>query len=113
MPMTVAVAVAVRLRAGGVGGFGLDIVAAFRIERRLDRDHPGAEASRHVLDHGIAADTQGSGRELGGQMPVAEMPCDTHQREGVMSTDFGKRLWRSDDLDDPAVLQPQTVAAAQ
>ena len=34
------------------------IGAAFRIERRLDRDDGRAEAARHVLDHRIAADAQ-------------------------------------------------------
>jgi hypothetical protein len=40
------------------------IGAAFGIERRLDRDHLGAEPLHHRLDHVIAANAQASAHDL-------------------------------------------------
>ena len=48
-----------------------------------------------------------------GQVAVAEVPGDPHQRQRVGGSDLGERLGRGDHLDDAAVLEPQAVAAAQ
>ena len=53
------------------------------------------------------------GVSLGRQVPVAEMPGDAHEGEGVGGADLGERLGRGHNLDDAAVLQPEAVAAAQ
>ncbi len=103
--VVVVVAVAMRRRA--------DIGAAFRIERRFDRDDCAAEAARHLLDHGIAADAQALSHQFGRQVAIAEVPGDARQRGGVGGADFGERFGRGDDFDDAAVLQLQPVAGAQ
>jgi hypothetical protein len=54
VPMIVSVAMIVGLRAA----LGLQIGAAFGIERRLEHDHAGAKTFGHRLDDGIAADAQ-------------------------------------------------------
>ena len=90
-----------------------DIGAAFRVERRFDRDNRGAESPRHVLDDMIAPDAQALGQQFGRQMAVAEMPGDAHQRGQVGAADLGERLGRGDNLDDAAILQRETVAGAQ
>ena len=92
---------------------GAHIGAAFRVERRFDRDHGRAESARHVLDHRIAADAQAPFRQLGRQVAIAEVPGDAGQRGGIGGADFGERLRRGDDLDDAAVLELQSVAGAQ
>jgi hypothetical protein len=46
-------------------------------------------------------------------MPVAEMPGDTNQMLRIVTTDFQKRLRRSHNFDQPAVLQHQRIATAQ
>src|SRR5581483_917624 len=51
--------------------------------------------------------------ELGRQMPVAEMPGDADQMMRIGALDLEQRLWRCHDLDQPAILQHQRVAAAQ
>ena len=48
-------AVVVRVRGAALG---LRIGAAFRIERRLERDHAGAKPLGHRLDDRVAADAQ-------------------------------------------------------
>jgi hypothetical protein len=44
---------------------GLRIGPAFGIERRLERDHAGAETLDHRLDHGIAADAERLWQDFG------------------------------------------------
>jgi hypothetical protein len=53
LPVIMAVVVSV-----GRAAFGLRISSAFGIERRLERDHAGAETLDHRLDNGIAADAE-------------------------------------------------------
>ncbi len=65
----------------GRPAFGLRIGAAFGIERRLERDHAGAETLGHRLDDGIAADAQRLWQYFGRQMAVAEVPGDAGQRQ--------------------------------
>ena len=89
------------------------IGAAFRIERRLDLDHAGAEPLHHRFDHMIAADTQAFCHELRRQMAVAEMPCNTNQMLRIGAADLDQRLRRRDHLDHAAILQHQRIAAAQ
>ena len=79
---------------------GLDVGAALRVERRLDRHDARAQSFRHVLDHRIAADAQSLRGQLGRQVPVAEMPGDAHEGERVGGADFGERLGRGHNLDD-------------
>ena len=62
MVVMVIMTVVVRVR-GAV--LGLRIGAAFRIERRFERDHAGAKTLGHRLDHGIAADAERLWQDFG------------------------------------------------
>lgn len=89
------------------------IGAAFGIERRLDLDHPSAKALHHLLDHVITSYSQSPLHDLRRQMAVAEMPADANKMLRVLAADFNKRLRCRHDLNQPAVLKHQRVAAAQ
>jgi len=105
--MVVRVALIVMIMAAaGIG-------AAFRIERRVDLDHPGAKPLGHVGDDMIVTNAQGFAQNLRRQMPIAEMPGDAHQMMRIVAADLDERLGRGDDLDKPAIVQHQRVAAAQ
>jgi hypothetical protein len=95
-----------RLMRSGIG-------AAFGIERRFDLDDLGAKTLHHLLDDMIAADAQALGHDLRRQMAIAEMPCEPHQMAGIGTTDLDQWLRRCDHLDQAAVFQHQSVAAAQ
>ena len=96
----------VGVRLAGIG-------AAFGIERRFDLDEARAQPSDHCLDHMIAADAQSSGRDLGRQMPIAEMPGQANQMLRIVPPDFKERLGRGHHLDQPAIFEHQRIAAAQ
>lgn len=95
-----------RLIRSGIG-------AAFGIERRFDLDDLGAKTLHHLLDDMIAADAQALGHDLRRQMAIAEMPREPHQMAGIGTTDLDQWLRRCDHLDQAAVFQHQSVAAAQ
>ena len=61
----------------------LAVGAALRVERPLHEPRAGAEAAHHVGDHVIVADVDDALADLGGEMPVAEVPGDARQRARV------------------------------
>src|ERR1700722_7397763 len=85
---------------------GLGIGAAFGIEWRLKRDHAGAQALDHCLDHRIAADAQRLWHYLGRQMAVAEVPGDAGQGQRVGGSDFRQRFGLGDPLNHAPGPQP-------
>ena len=113
MMMSVVVVMSVIIIGVRASALGLHIGAAFGIEGRLERDHPGPETLGHRLDDGIAADAQRSWHEFGHEMAVAEVPGDADQRQRVGGADLRQRFGRGQHLDDASVLEPQSVAAAQ
>ena len=50
------------------------------------------------------------GANLGGAVAVAEMPCDTLQKMGVVATDYGKILRRRMNPDPAAILKFEPVS---
>jgi hypothetical protein len=106
MAMTMAVIVAGRRHAGEVG-------AAFRIEGRGHRRHPGAEALQHILDHVVAAQAQPVRQDLDIEVPVAEMPGEAGKFRGVLRLHLGQGFGFGHDLDDAAVFQDDPVIHAQ
>ena len=94
------------VRVAGIG-------ATFGIERRFDLDEARAQPSHHCLDHMIAADAQSPSRDLGRQVPIAEMPGEADQMLRIVPPDFKERLWRGHHLDQPAIFEHQRIAAAQ
>jgi hypothetical protein len=89
------------------------IGAAFRIERRFDFDDARAQPCHHRLDDVIAPDAQSFPRYLGRQMPITEVPGDSHQMLRIVAADFHERFRCRHDLDQPAVLEYQGVAIPQ
>jgi hypothetical protein len=66
MPMIMVVIVIMAVMVGlRRVALGLRIGPAFGIERRLERDHAGAETLDHRLDHGIAADAERLWQDFG------------------------------------------------
>jgi len=108
--MRMIMTVVVRVRGAALG---LHIGAAFRIERRRERDHAGAETLGHRLDDRVPADAQRPWRYFSRQMAVAEVPGDASQGQRIGGPDFHQRFGLGDHLDHTPVLEPQPVAAAQ
>jgi hypothetical protein len=94
-------------------GVAAGIGAAFGIERRLDLDDARAKPLHHRLDDVIAPDPQAFWHDLRRQMPIAEMPGDSDQMQGIGAPDLDQRLGRGNHLDQPSVFQHQRIAAAQ
>src|ERR1700761_8404682 len=80
------------------------IGATFGIEWRFDLDHARAQSLHHRLDDMVAPDTQTPRRDLGRQMAVTEMPGNPNQMLRIGAANFGQRLRRRDDLDQPAIV---------
>src|SRR3546814_14613472 len=59
----------------------LAVGAAFRIERRIDCLHGGAEALQHVDDDMVIADENAIRVNFSRKMPVAEMPGEPRQQQ--------------------------------
>lgn len=104
--MIVCIMIVARMPAARIG-------TAFWIERRFDGDHFCTETLHHLLDDMIAADTKSLADDLRRQMPVAEMPGDTHQMVWIGAAYLDQRFGRCDHLDQSSVFQHQRVAAAQ
>jgi hypothetical protein len=96
----------VRVAAFGIG-------AAFGIKGRFDLDHARAQSLHHCLDDMVAPDAQAARGDLGRQMAVAEMPGDPDQMLRIGAANLDQRLRRRDDLDQPAIVEHQRIAAAQ
>jgi hypothetical protein len=105
------VVVRLMVRRMGVTAFGIG--AAFGIERRFDLDHARAQSLDHRLDDMVAPDPQAARRDLRRQVAVAEMPGDPDQMLRIGTADLDQRLRRRDDLDQPAIVEHQRIAAAQ
>ena len=61
----------------------------------------------------VAPDPQRLGRDLRRQMAIAEVPGQPDQMLRITALDLDQRLGGGDDLDQPAVLEHQRIAAAQ
>jgi len=87
--------------------------AAFGLERRVDRDHLGAERCEQFFDRRIALHPQPLLQDLHRHMPVAEMPGEPRQRRKVGGARLDQRFGLSDDLDQRAVIEHQRVIGAK
>src|SRR5229473_1690485 len=66
-----------------MGGGGLDIGPAFRVERRFDRDAFAAQRNDERFQCVVAPQTNAIGKELNRHVAVAEMKGDPRQRRRV------------------------------
>jgi hypothetical protein len=117
VPMVIVMGVIVRM---GVMIMRMTVVmaamligAAFRLERALDLDDPGAKPLQHLGDDVVLADPQPFRPDLGFEVPVAEVPGDAGLVQRVAPAHFQKRLGLRDDLDQAAVLQRIGIAVPE
>jgi hypothetical protein len=96
-----------------MGVAGMEIGAAFRVERGLDGPHLATQALHHGLDHMVTADAQATMGDLYRQMAVAEMPGQPQQVFGILGADFRQGFRRADNLDHAAILEADGIARAQ
>lgn len=89
------------------------ISAAFGIERRFDLNHARAEATHHVFDDMIAANTKSLADDLSRKMSVSEMPRNAHEMMRIGTANFDQRLGRGNNLDKPPVFKDERVSPAQ
>lgn len=89
------------------------IGAAFRLERRFQRRHPGAERLEQFLGRRLAQRADAIRQQLHGDMAVAEMPGDTRQRGDVGGPRLEQRFRFGDDLDMAAVVERDDVVMTQ
>lgn len=96
------------------GRFSQRLVSpAIGLERRLYMHHLRAELAGHLLQHVIPADAEAFGQNFSGRVAVADVIGEPHHQPRVGRAQFGELFWSRDDLDQPAILQHQRVAAAQ
>ena len=113
MVIMVVVMIVTRMAVHFMRRAGTGVSATFGVERRFNLDHPRTKPLDHALNDMIAANSQSPRRDLRRQMAITEMPGDANQMLRIVAADFQKRLRRSHDFDQPAVLQHQRVAATQ
>ena len=114
MVMTSVTVIALRVILMGMRSMAAaGIRSALGIERRFDGDDARAEAAHHLLDDMIAADTQAFADDLRRQMPVAEMPGDTHKVMWIGAANLHQRFGCRHHLNQPPVFQDKRIAAAQ
>jgi len=92
---------------------GLRIGAAFRIERRIDQGHPGAERAEQRLDGRLAPRPDAVRQHLHRHMTVAEMPGEPRQRRHIGGARLDQRLRRRHHFDQTAVVENQQIVGAQ
>lgn len=107
MPVVVIVIMPMRMPALGMIG------AACRLERLVDLEDDGAETLQHCADHVIAQDDDAVFLDLGGKMPVAEMPGKLDQMRAVASANLEKLLVGGEDLDQFAIVAHEEVAIGE
>lgn len=107
MPVVVIVIMPMRMPALGMIG------AACRLERLVDLDDDGAEALQHGADDVIAQDDDAVFLDLGGKMPVAEMPGELDQVRAIAPANLEKLLVGGEDLDQLTIVAHQQIAIGE
>ena len=87
--------------------------AALWIEWRPYFDYVGAELACHLGYDVIAPDTQRHCEYLRRNVPIAQVPSNAGGLQRIRAADFQKRFRRSNNLDQPSVLQDQRIPAVQ
>ena len=102
-----------RMVSMGMGGCGLAIGPAFRVERRFDRDAFAAERCNQRFQRMVAPQPNAIGKQLDCDVTVAENPGEPRQRRRIGSPYFEQRLRLGQHFDEPAVVEFERVAHAQ
>jgi hypothetical protein len=91
----------------------LGISAAFRVERRFDRNASAAEQNDQRFQRGLAPQANAIGKKLNRHVPVTEMKRDPCQCRRIRGAHFDQRLGLGHDFDQPAVLELERVSHPQ
>lgn len=112
MPMRMAVRVAVSMGVGGVVAFVV-VGPALGLERALNQGGGAALAPDHFGQNVVVLDVDGVRRDLGGRVPVADVPGDPHEAQRVLGADLEKLLRRGLDLDEATILELHGVPVGE
>ncbi|TDR88075.1 hypothetical protein EV668_3941 [Enterovirga rhinocerotis] len=82
-------------------------------ERALDLLRLGAETSHQLQQAPIMADIESVVGDLGGNVPIADMPGHLHQARRVVRPDLDQPLRSGLDPDEPPVLQFHRIAIVE
>ena len=89
------------------------IGAAFGVEWGAYGTDMTTKAMDHVGDHMVMTHKDTPFPNGGGQMPVAQMPCQPQQVQRIMRRDFHQVFRHGLDPYDAPIIQPQAVALMQ
>ena len=89
------------------------IGARFGVERGFYGTRGPAQPAHHIGDDVVGSNAHDIAQKLYGQMPVAQMPNDTHQQRRIACGNFHQRLRPSADANDAAILQQQAIVLTQ
>jgi hypothetical protein len=68
------------------------ISATLRLEWRYDSSKICAHAAEHGLNHMVRANAQQQAANVGWQMPIAQVPRESHELNGIGMPDFDQAL---------------------
>src|SRR5215831_18897681 len=89
------------------------ISTMLRVERRLDRSEPRAEAAQHLFQHAIAPDAQPVAHHLHLGVAIADVPGEAGELVRACGRDLEQRLRLAGHAHDGAVLEHKAVAVFQ
>jgi hypothetical protein len=92
---------------------GVLVEAALGMERAHHACRAAALPSGQFGQRRIVLDVDGSRVELGGRVPLSEMPGEAGQPGGILGPDFEEMLRSRPHLDEPSVLKLHRVAVVQ
>jgi hypothetical protein len=71
----------------------ITVSAAFGLERRYDALKICTHAAEHRLNHMVGTNAQQSAANVGWQMPIAQVPGESHELSGIWVADFDQALF--------------------
>jgi hypothetical protein len=86
------------------------VSAAFRLERSLHLHKVRSEPTEHSLNYMIGPNAKDLISNFSWQMPISEMPGNTHELIGVRVPDFDNRLRGGLNLQQPSILELQGIS---
>src|SRR5215471_3267902 len=77
----------------------------FGLERRFNLQQLGSEPNKHVFDHVVGSNKQNVSSNFGQQVPIAQVPSQTHQLVAVRMPDLYKCFRSGSDPEPIAVIE--------
>ena len=78
---------------------------AFGLKRRFNLQQLGSEPNKHVFDHVVGSNKKNVSSNFGRQVPIAQVPGQTHQLVAVRMPDFYKCFGSGSDPEPIAVIE--------